>query len=306
MAQRRHKRETNARRFNPFQARAVTIAGPLAVLATTSVVSLGVMGADVSDPTGFIARPAGGDPTSSARDLARGTRDATVSRGSSRAKLFDSAPGKPPEVSKVDALLTDKSVANAIKGADSKLWTTDALNLWTEPGEKADQTGEVEAGRRVLLTGRSLYGRDEMVWHDDETRWVTAGYFSEEKPVSAGAGLSMDPCSDPGVESGLSANAVFVYRSVCNAFPQITTYGGYDAHGEHASGRALDIMTSDIALGTAIADFLRAHSAELHLYDVIWRQRIWTPVRSAEGWRYMPSRGSATADHYDHVHVSTY
>jgi hypothetical protein len=93
---------------------------------------------------------------------------------------------------------------------------------------------------------------------------------------------------------------------VCHAFPQITSYGGWDAHGEHASGRALDIMTSDVTLGTAIAEFLQTHSSELNLYDIIWRQHIWTPVRSGEGWRYMPSRGSATADHYDHVHVSTY
>ena len=36
----------------------------------------------------------------------------------------------------------------------------------------------------------------------------------------------MAPCPDPGVENGLTSNAVYVYRSVCHAFPQITTYGG--------------------------------------------------------------------------------
>jgi hypothetical protein len=116
----------------------------------------------------------------------------------------------------------------------------------------------------------------------------------------------MDPCPDGGVESGLTDSAVFVYRSVCNAFPEITSYGGWSTHGEHSSGRALDIMTSDVELGTAIAEFLRAHASELHLFDVIWRQHIWTPVRASEGWRSMPSRGSATANHYDHVHVSVY
>ena len=116
----------------------------------------------------------------------------------------------------------------------------------------------------------------------------------------------MDPCPDPSVENGLTSAAVYVYRSVCNAFPQVTSYGGWDAHGEHASGRAIDIMTSDVSLGTAIAEFLRAHASELDLYDVIWRQHIWTPVRSGEGWRAMENRGSATANHYDHVHVSVY
>ena len=65
-------------------------------------------------------------------------------------------------------------------------------------------------------------------------------------------------------------------------------------------------MTSDVALGTAIADFLRTHAAELKLYDILWRQRIFTQQRGGEGWRSMPSRGSATANHFDHVHVSTY
>lgn len=135
---------------------------------------------------------------------------------------------------------------------------------------------------------------------------MTAGYLSKDKPLAAAAGLSTSPCPDGSVENGLTSNAVLVYRSVCHAFPQITTYGGWDAHGEHASGRALDIMTSDPSLGSAIAEYLRAHAAELNLYDVIWAQRIWTPVRASEGWRYMSDRGSATANHYDHVHVSTY
>ena len=66
-------------------------------------------------------------------------------------------------------------------------------------------------------------------------------------------------------------------------------------------------MTSDVGLGTAIAEFLRAHACRRsHLYDVIWRQHIWTPERASEGWRSMSVRGSATANHYDHVHVSVY
>ena len=53
-----------------------------------------------------------------------------------------------------------------------------------------------------------------------------------------------------------------------------------------------------------MADWARAHAGELNLYDIIWAQHIWTPVRSSEGWRSMPDRGSPTANHYDHVHIS--
>lgn len=117
------------------------------------------------------------------------------------------------------------------------------------------------------------------------------------------AGLSMAPCPSDGVEAGLQPAAIRVHRAVCNAFPQIARYGGLGA-GEHATGKAIDIMTTDVALGYEIAAFLQAHAAELDLYDVIYRQHIWTPVRAAEGWRLMPDRGSLTANHFDHVHVA--
>ncbi len=100
-------------------------------------------------------------------------------------------------------------------------------------------------------------------------------------------------------------DAVLVHRAVCHAFPQIDTYLGYDAHGEHASGKAIDIMTSDKAVGDQIAAFLRSHASELNLYDIIWWDRIWTPVRASEGWRDYGDHGSPTANHMDHVHVAT-
>ena len=69
-------------------------------------------------------------------------------------------------------------------------------------------------------------------------------------------------------------------------------------------GRAIDFMVSDSGLGQQVADWARAHAGELNLYDVIWQQHIWTPERSSEGWRSMPDRGSPTANHFDHVHIS--
>jgi hypothetical protein len=191
-----------------------------------------------------------------------------------------------------------------VAGAHVKLWTTTDLNLWLGAADGAARDGEIKTGKRVLLTGRKAGDRVEIAV-DGESRWITDGYLSDEKPVAAPAGLSMAPCPDPGVESGLTKNAVYVYRSVCHAFPQITSYGGWDGHGEHSSGKALDIMTSDKALGDQIAEFLRSHASELDLFDVIWWDRIWTPVRAGEGWRGYGDHGSATANHMDHVHVST-
>ena len=281
MADHRHKRDTDARR----KPRAALVAGPLAFLATASAVTLGVLAS--SPESTLLAQDTAADVSGAtvARD--------TVSRSGSRVDAT--------ELRLKPSVLT----ARAVQRAHEKLWTTTVLNLWSDAGEDATQLGELDAGKHVLVTGRKTAERVEIVWHG-ESRWVTAGYLSEEKPVAAAGGLSMEPCPDTSVESGLTSNAVYVYRSVCHAFPQITSYGGWDAHGEHASGKALDIMTSDKALGDQIAAFLQEHASELHLYDVIWWDQIWTPERAAEGWRYYGDHGSATANHMDHVHVSTY
>ena len=196
-------------------------------------------------------------------------------------------------------------VSHRVPKATGKLWTTADLDLRTEPREKAKTAGLLVSGKRVPVTGKRQGGYAEVIV-GKVTRWVTDDYLSKSKVRPPGSlGLVDKPCpGTSGVESGLTSGAVRVYRAVCNNFPQISQYGGYDAHGEHSSGRAIDVMTSDSSTGDAIAAFLQAHASELNLYDIIWQQHIWTPERSGEGWRSMSDRGSATANHFDHVHVS--
>jgi hypothetical protein len=72
----------------------------------------------------------------------------------------------------------------------------------------------------------------------------------------------------------------------------------------HPSGRALDyIVRSDAALGDAIALYHIAHWHELGVEYVIWQQKILTSP-SGGPWKHMKDRGSATANHRDHVHVN--
>ena len=47
-------------------------------------------------------------------------------------------------------------------------------------------------------------------------------------------------------------------------------------------------------------------AAQLGISQVIWRQHIWTVQMAGSGWRSMDDRGSPTANHMDHVHVTTY
>jgi hypothetical protein len=304
VAEHRHKRETDARRFFSSVPTAQKVSAGLAVLATSTVVAAGVLGAS---PAALVAADGASAPLTSRLAASMPASDAVsgrfvVSRSFSR-KISHHDRKQAVKEARADGALA--ATAKAVRRADTQLWTTAPLNIWTASGDDATMIGELAASRQVLVTGRHAGGRVEIVL-EGRSRWVTEGYLSEDKPLGVGAGLSRAPCPDPGVENGLTSNAVYVYRSVCHAFPQITSYGGWDNHGEHSTGRALDIMTSDVGLGTAIADFLRAHASELHIYDILWRQHIWTPVRAAEGWRLFASRGSATANHFDHVHVSVY
>jgi hypothetical protein len=183
--------------------------------------------------------------------------------------------------------------------------TTD-LNLWTGPGEQYTLLEVLPTGTEVDVTGRTLDGYAEVV-REDQSRWVNADYLSSADPAEASparvGGLSTAPCaSGSGMESGITPNAVALHRAVCAQFPQVTTYGGWRADGEHSDGRAIDIMVSGSA-GQQIADWVRANASALHVFDVIWAQHIWTVQRASEGWRSMSDRGSVTANHYDHVHV---
>ena len=193
-------------------------------------------------------------------------------------------------------------VDHRVPKATGKLWTTADLDLRIEPREKSRNVGLVKSGKRVAVTGKRLGDYSEVVV-GRATRWVTSDYLSKNKTPEV-MGLSDQPCPDgSGIESAIQPTTVKVYRAACAAFPELTTYGGQDGHGEHVNGEAIDFMVPNSSVGQRLADFLYAHHAQLDLFDIIWSQHIWTIQRAGEGFRSMSDRGSATANHYDHVHI---
>lgn len=195
------------------------------------------------------------------------------------------------------------------------------LNLWPAPKESGRPLTVLSEGGKVAVTGVRKAGFAQIL-HAGQVRWVNADYLADKRPVppssdgrtsdaggssggtSGGGGITTAPCPDgSGTESGLTSRAITLFRSACNAFPALSSYGGYAARGEHGTGNAIDFMITDPALGQALAEWARAHASELGVYDIIWAQRIWTPARASEGWRPMSDRGSATANHFDHVHI---
>jgi hypothetical protein len=288
------------------QNRSVRIAAIAAPVLTLAVVGVGVANAGHADRT------------VPARTLGHTIATIDVSRAAAARNRIE------PVTRSADRMA---QVARKGKSKLHKLtrYATADLKLRTEPREKAKVLTVIDSGAKLVATGITAGDYAQVLTKSRDYRWVTAKYLAKHKPdpkpesdpaptadptaeadptpESAG-GIASGPCPDGGVENGLTSGAIRVYRAVCHAFPEITSYGGWDAHGEHASGKAIDIMTSDVALGTRIAEYLRSNAATLDLYDVIWRQHIFTQERGSEGWRSMSDRGSATANHYDHVHVS--
>jgi hypothetical protein len=82
------------------------------------------------------------------------------------------------------------------------------------------------------------------------------------------------------------------------------SFGTYNGHSPSID-RALDIFVpvSSAALGNAVCDFALANLERFGIDYVIYRQQIYNP-EIARYWRWMADRGSPTANHYDHVHVS--
>lgn len=285
-------RETNARR-----PKAIQVAGTIAIMATVSAVSLGVLTATPRADEFLAASSSGASALSST--VTSEERTDIVSRSESRLL----ARKEVKRDARREAKQEKKATLKAIQRADTRMWTTAELNLWSGPEQKADKVGVLDGIEKVLLTGRKDNGRVEVVIKD-KSRWVTAGYFSKKKPET-GPTLGGTCTNGSSVSSGVHTGVVLVHEAVCANFPQITSYGTFRGDGEHAQGRAVDVMISG-ETGWQVADFLRANYAALDIEYIIYSQNIWSVDRAGEGWRSMSDRGSVTANHYDHVHVTVY
>ncbi len=97
-------------------------------------------------------------------------------------------------------------------------------------------------------------------------------------------------------------------------FPAIGCYRpGND--GEHPLGRACDFMLSSgsvmpsgpwVQRGYDLAAWAQANASRLGIMYIIYRQRIWDIRMASSGWVPMQDRGSITANHFDHVHISVF
>lgn len=188
-------------------------------------------------------------------------------------------------------------------------WVTKAVRLRKGPGTEHRIVDTLSANDKVSVTN-VVEGRWQQIKVGKSVGFVATEYLTDAEPKTAGAGVpasAQDSCPQAAaIESGLTSKSVKALRAICNRYPEVKNYhgrrsGGGDSY--HSSGRAIDVMISGEA-GWDIARWLRSNASELGVIEVIYQQKIWTSQRSGEGWRKMSDRGSVTANHYDHVHVS--
>ncbi len=287
----------------PLAVRVARIAVPAALI---TALGAGVAGAVIPGDGAEVAYPAPASTASNALPLsAPRARTQEVSRHIARAPIRNEAAPRP----KSSASETITPVLK-LKISDSKYATTE-LNVRTKPQDDAHVVGVVSAGTKLSVTSTVTDGFRYVSYHH-KGRWVKDEYLADKKPTSGSAGgsggISGAPCpSGSSMESGLTPDAIRVHRALCHRYPQISNFlGRRTSSGYHGQGRAVDNMISDSTIGWEIAKWVRAHAKELGAMEVIYRQHIWTVQRSSEGWRSMSDRGSPTANHMDHVHVSVY
>lgn len=225
---------------------------------------------------------------------------APASPAASAEDVFPATPEAPDSSAPAPEPTPDWSVLGEEAGT---VWSTASVNVRTGPGTDHDVITTLSRGSDVTATAATADGWQQ-VSVSGGAGWVKASYLSDEEPEVSG--LNTAACTSvSGSTSGMTANAIQVRNAVCNAFPDVSSIGGYRAGGGsyHSSGRAIDVMISGEA-GWEVARWARANASQLGVIEVIYSQQIWTAQRSGDGWRWMSDRGSSSANHYDHVHIS--
>lgn len=201
--------------------------------------------------------------------------------------------------------------------ASATMYATTSVNVRTGPSTGYSVVTTLERGQQVGVTGTSSNGWTEVVWQGAR-RWVSGEYLTSSQPAPSTAvvpvGSTDLPSSALSGSVGLSSTVPSISRIITSVEGQWPVAGPYygtrvEPGSDHHTGRAVDIMlsnwsTSGRATGDAIAAHLKENAGAYDITYIIWRQQIWSVARSSEGWRPMADRGSVTANHYDHVHVS--
>lgn len=291
----------------------IGIAAPLA-----AAIALATVSTAAADPSALAVNGAGSGASDSVIEQARSDRTGSRSTVRHTLPLPQEAPQPAREEYRPGGVGT--VTTGALKATGTR-YATANLKVRQVPLADSKTLATLAVGDEVQITNET-FGAYRLIVYKGKAAWVTAKHLTAKKPAAKPASTSggsapatssvsgqitQSPCAAGSrVENGLRANTIKLYRSVCASFPQITSYGGVraDSMPYHPSGRALDIMLPSLsqnALGWQIARWVVANASSFNVDHVIFDQQIWV---KGMGWRGMSNRGSATANHRDHVHVT--
>jgi hypothetical protein len=248
--------------------------------------------ASVSAPTGVsFAGPLASTP------VRRGAAVVAVA-GGALSLMGAAAPAATPEVADVAALTDLPSQAPEVLLLPSLLPVVPAVS---------DDGDDVLDDPASLVKAVQL--AEEQIARAEEERVAAEQRAAEEAEAAAAAAAEAERRTSVGADCGLNTGQLGAVKDYVREaaeflgclFGEPTMHGvaGRAGTSDHPSGKAIDFMV-DRATGDQLADCALRNMDALGISYVIWEQRI----NHGSGWESMEDRGGATANHFDHVHVS--
>ncbi|MGY3814033.1 LysM peptidoglycan-binding domain-containing protein [Globicatella sulfidifaciens] len=201
-------------------------------------------------------------------------------------------------VEETEAPVVEETTAEVVEDTEAPIVeeTTAEIVEETEAPIVEETTAEI-----VEETEAPIVEETTVEWVPEETEVpiteeTTVEWVPEETEV---------PIYDP-TNDGLQAHVAQFKNEVANAYgiTSFSTYRPGDA-GDHGQGLAVDfIVPVGSALGDEIAQYAINQIGSSKISYVIWKQQIYGDWNMS--WQMMEDRGSITANHMDHVHVSFY
>lgn len=222
-----------------------------------------------------------------------------------------------PEVSQEVAAEATSADSEVETGQESSSITADSQTTApvAESHNQPSQAGTTEETNANQTTTPTVESATQAIVEskDSQTSYGQSSQPLQEaikQTVETSANSASQTSSVTDDNTGLQSQTAAFKEEVANAFG-ITSFSGYraGASDDHGSGLAIDFMVpQSSALGDQVAQYAINHMADRGISYIIWKQRFYAPYASIYGpantWNPMPDRGSVTANHYDHVHVS--
>lgn len=196
------------------------------------------------------------------------------------------------------------------------------LLIRSRPTQSSAKIGSIPSGTKITLLckidGTQISGTQGVtsVWnkvsYGTKTGYISAAY------VRGGTSSAVKRCpsnSDPsiypvnphnaswGSNGGYTPRSKWLKGQIESRFPGVTcnTYQTSDKRSDHRTGNAIDCWGT-LGKRRAVATWVAGGLEPLKTNYVIHEQKIFSMTHPY--WKQMEDRGSETANHFDHIHIS--